>query len=185
MLPGIVGSLQANEAIKLILGRGESLVGRLVVINALDLEIRSLRLAKNPDCPVCSMNPSQVGLVDYDTFCGVPRPETLGGDEINLGPRTVAAWREAGRDFVLLDVRTPKEWQICHLEGARLVPLNELPRRLGELDRDSEIVVYCHHGTRSLHAVKLLRREGFGRARNLTGGIDAWSRTIDPDVPLY
>ncbi|MEJ2084063.1 MAG: molybdopterin-synthase adenylyltransferase MoeB [Acidobacteriota bacterium] len=185
VLPGIVGSLQANEAIKLILGRGEPLIGRLVVLNALTLELRSLRLSKNPDCPVCSKNPSQVGLVDYDTFCGVTRPQDLGVDEINLEPKTVAEWRQAGREFVLLDVRTPREWQICRLEDARLVPLSELPRRLDELDRGSEIVVYCHHGTRSLYAVKLLRQEGFERARNLAGGIDAWSRTVDPDIPLY
>lgn len=184
VLPGVIGSLQANEAIKLILGIGDSLVGRLLIFDALALEFRQLRLSKGDDCPVCSENPSQQGLIDYDDFCGVPRPDPETAD-INVSPRQLKNWQDRGRDFVLLDVRTPREWQLCRLEDARLVPLNELSNRLEGLDPKSEIVVYCHHGTRSLYAVRFLRQKGFQRARNLAGGIDAWSRTIDPEIPIY
>ena len=184
VLPGIVGSLQANEAIKWILQRGESLLGRLLLIDALGPTFRLLELKRNPDCPVCGEEPSQTTLIDYEDFCGVAQEP--GDDErINVEAETVESWRRASRDFDLIDVRTPKEWQICRLEGARLIPLNELSHRLEELDRGASIVVYCHHGTRSLAAVRFLRQQGFARARNLVGGIDGWSRSIDPEIPLY
>ncbi len=184
VLPGIIGCLQANEAIKLILGKGDSLVGRLMIFDALAMEFRQLRLSKDDSCPVCSENPSQKELIDYDAFCGTPRPSPATPD-INVSPKQVKNWQDSGREFELLDVRTPREWQLCRLEDARLVPLNELSQRLGELDPQSEIVVYCHHGTRSLYAVRFLQQEGFHKARNLAGGIDAWSRTIDPEIPIY
>ncbi len=184
VLPGIIGSLQANEAIKLILKRGDPLIGRLVVFDALALEFRELRLSKNVDCPVCSENATQQELIDYEAFCGVPSP-AADKDEINVFPRKVKNWLDSDRGLVLLDVRTRREWEICRLENALLIPLGELAHRLGDLDPDSEIVVYCHHGTRSFYAVDFLRQQGFSKIWNLAGGIDAWSRSIDPEIPIY
>lgn len=184
VLPGIIGSLQATEAIKSILGIGESLLGRLVVFDALAMRFRELRLKKDPQCPVCSESPSIKELIDYEAFCGVADTES-GPDEINISVAELQRWRQQGGDPLLLDVRTPREWSFCRLEGAELLPLQELTRRWQELDPDSEIVVYCHHGHRSARAVDFLRRAGLGKARNLVGGIDAWSREIDPSVPLY
>ena len=184
VLPGIIGSLQANEAIKLILDKGKPLIGQLLVFDALGMEFRQLRIGKSAECPICSERPSQTGLVDYEAFCG-QSTETGRDDDIDVSPDQVKQWQEQGRDFVLLDVRTPREWEICRLENAHLVPLAELAQRWDELSPDSEIVVYCHHGTRSRYAVNLLRQQGFGRAKNLAGGIDSWSREVDPTIPVY
>lgn len=184
VLPGIIGSLQANETIKLILGIGEPLIGRLMVFDALSVRFRDLKLRKSPDCPICSERPTVTELIDYDAFCGLGS-EPAPPDSINVTPEQVNRWLGEGRDVLLLDVRTPREWQICRLEGALLMPLPELARRWQELDGRREIVVYCHHGHRSARAVDFLRRMGLGRARNLAGGIDAWSKTVDSTVPIY
>lgn len=184
VLPGVIGSLQANEAIKLLLQVGEPLIGRLVVFDALALSFRELRLKKNPECPVCSEHPSLTELIDYEAFCGTA-PEPPPVDAINITVGELAGLQAEGRSPGLLDVRTPREWEICRLEGADLLPLQELPRRWQEIDPEQETVVYCHHGHRSARAVDFLRRAGLTRVRNLTGGIDAWSREIDPAVPLY
>mgnify|MGYP001815698110 CR=1 FL=1 len=184
ILPGVIGSLQASETIKLLLGIGESLIGRLMIFDALGPRFRELRLKKSPDCPVCSENPTLTELIDYEAFCGTaPEPRPL--DDINISVVELARLQDEGRGPKLLDVRTPREWQICRLQGAELLPLQELPGRWQELDPNQEIVVYCHHGHRSARAVDFLRRAGLERVRNLTGGIDAWSREIDPAVPLY
>jgi adenylyltransferase/sulfurtransferase len=190
VLPGIVGALQANEAIKLILGVGEPLVGRLVLFDALALRFRELRLKKNPDCPVCSAEPTITELIDYQAFCGLAGgEETAAEDEDDalpeIGVAELAERLERGPAPLLLDVRQPFEHLIGRLPGAVLTPLPELERRLGELDPDSPIVAYCHSGGRSAAAVEMLRRAGFRRALNLVGGIDAWSREIDPTVPRY
>ena len=184
VLPGIIGSLQASEAIKFLLGVGESLVGRLVIFDALSLRFRELRLKKNPQCPVCSAEPALTELVDYEAFCGLESADTE-PDEVNITVSQLQRRQQQGRRPLLVDVRTAREWEICRLAGAQLLPLQELTGRWQELDPEQEIVVYCHHGHRSARAVDFLRRVGLQKVRNLTGGIDAWSKEIDPSVPLY
>jgi molybdopterin/thiamine biosynthesis adenylyltransferase/rhodanese-related sulfurtransferase len=182
VLPGIIGSLQALETIKLIVGFGESLVGRLVVFDGRRLQFRELTLEKDPDCPVCGTHPTVTSLIDYEAFCGVGGG---GGDGVEIGARELEQ-RWAGRpDLVVVDVREPREAQLAHIEGARLIPLRELPARITELPSDAEIVTHCHHGARSLKAREILKGAGFANVRSLAGGIDAWSREVDPKVPRY
>jgi len=191
VLPGIIGALQANEVIKLILGAGDPLIGRLVLFDALALRFRELRLRKSAECPICSPNPTLTELIDYEEFCGLgrgeaepePEPDDDGGWEV--GPRELKAWLEAGRKVTVLDVRNPPEYQICRIEGSVFIPLPELPRRFGELDPKDLIVIHCHSGVRSLQATRFLRSQGYPRTKNLTGGIDAWSLQVDPTVPRY
>jgi adenylyltransferase/sulfurtransferase len=190
VLPGIIGALQANEAVKLILGAGEPLIGRLLLFDALKLRFRELKLRKSPDCPVCSERPTQTGLIDYERFCGVPPDEGApAGDgidvDVDIDVHTLRRWLAEGRAVTVLDVRNPPEHEICRLDGARLIPLRELPGRVGELDPAATVVVHCHFGPRSSRAVAFLRGQGFARAYNLAGGIDAWSVEIDPAVPRY
>jgi len=190
VLPGIVGSLQANEAIKQILGVGQPLVGRLVIFDALATSFREVRLAPDPACPLCSKPAEEREIREVETVCGeapsavveeaeeTPLPFEISVDEL-------AAWLEEGREIELLDVRQPYEHEIAHLEGARLLPLSELPERLDELESGVVRVVYCHHGMRSAQAVMFLRQQGHERSVNLRGGIDAWSRQIDPSLRRY
>jgi sulfur-carrier protein adenylyltransferase/sulfurtransferase len=195
VLPGIIGALQANEVVKLILGVGQPLIGRLVVFDALALRFRELSIKKSASCPVCSESPSQQGLVDYDRLCGPEeaRGEATmegglsGSDELpwELTVEEVARWREEARDFELLDVRQPWEHEIAHIEGARLIPLKELPEHLEGLDPARPLVIHCHTGVRSLRAAAFLREHGFPRSSSMKGGIEAWSREIDPQVPRY
>lgn len=185
VLPGIIGSLQANEAIKLVLGVGESLVGRLVVFDALSMEFRELRLAKSEDCPVCGEDPSLRELIDYEQFCGLDDREEEVDPDFEISVEELKRLMDEGRDPLVIDVRTPQEVQIARIDGTRHIPMNELPRRLEEIDTEGEVVVYCHHGTRSSQVVSFLRGNGFSRARNLTGGINAWSLVVDPSVPRY
>ncbi len=182
MLPGVIGSLQANEAVKLLLGIGESLVGRLLLFDALKMRFRELKLKKDPACPVCSERPTQTGLIDYEAFCGQPAEPPAAGDRLEV--EELASQLSEGRELTLLDVRTPQEHAICRLPGSRLMPIQELPQRWEELDRDAELVVYCHTGVRSAHATAFLRSHGLD-ARNLVGGIEAWSLRVDPSVPRY
>jgi molybdopterin/thiamine biosynthesis adenylyltransferase/rhodanese-related sulfurtransferase len=186
VLPGVVGSLQASEAIKLILDVGESLVGRLLLFDALAMEFRQLNLSKSDDCPICGDRPSQRELIDYDQFCGVqdaaPMEEAV---DFDISVFDLKELQEESRGHVVLDVRTPREYEVARIEGSKLIPLNELPGRLEELDPDVELVVHCHHGPRSTQAVMFLRGNGFEKARNLAGGIDAWSQRVDPAVPRY
>jgi adenylyltransferase/sulfurtransferase len=200
ILPGVVGALQANEAVKLLLGVGEPAVGRLVTFDALRLRFRELRLKKDPRCPVCSEQPTQTELIDYEAFCGTREPlaaaeapdgagaEAPGELPFEIRPAELQRWLAEGRTVRLLDVRTPMEHQICRLEGSVLIPLQELPRRAAELEgtgAGSEVTVaYCHHGTRSAQAVGFLRSRGV-QAVNLGGGIERWSLEVDPSVPRY
>jgi adenylyltransferase/sulfurtransferase len=184
VLPGIIGALQANEVIKLIVGAGDPLIGRLVLFDALKLRFRELKLRKDPACPICSEHPTQTGLIDYDQFCGI-EPEAAHEDDFDIEATDLARWRNEGRDVVVLDVRTPQEFQIARIDGAVLIPLQELPDRLNELDTASMIVAQCHGGVRSAQAVHFLRQHGFAKTRNLAGGIDAWSVEVDPTVPRY
>jgi adenylyltransferase/sulfurtransferase len=185
VLPGIIGSLQALEAIKLVTGVGNSLLGRLLLFDGLKLQFREIALSKDPDCAVCGPHPTVRQLIDYEAFCGMGQGEGGKRDGREIGPRDLRAERERNSNLVLLDVREPFEWDIVHLEGARLIPLGALPARLRELDGHADIVAYCHRGVRSLQAVEVLRAAGFSKVRSLAGGIDAWAAELEPGLPRY
>ncbi len=180
VLPGIVGSLQAAETIKLLLGIGDPLAGRLLLFDALEMRFRELRLDKDPACPVCGERPTVTGLIDYDVFCG-SAAET-GGPVPEITARELA---RALDEVTLIDVREPFETEIASIPGARLIPLGELPDRMDELDRDADLVMQCRSGVRSATATRLLLRAGFRRVRNLEGGILAWADDVDPTVTRY
>jgi adenylyltransferase/sulfurtransferase len=185
ILPGLVGVMQATEVIKLILGIGDPLIGRLLLIDALGMKFRELKLRKNPDCVVCGTNPTVTKLIDYEEFCGLrgqEKPVSNGVPEISV--EELKQRLDAKEDFVLVDVREPHEYQICNLNGI-LIPLNDLPRRVHELDPSKEMVVHCRSGARSARAVGFLQQAGFTKAKNLAGGILAWADRIDPKVPKY
>jgi adenylyltransferase/sulfurtransferase len=185
VLPGIIGSIQALEAIKLIIGVGESLVGRLLLCDARRMQFRELALAKDPDCPVCGAHPTVTGLIDYEAFCGMGDGRRRMGDGVEIAAAELKREWIANPNLVLIDVREPHEYAIARIDGARLIPLSELPGRLPEIDARAEIVTHCHHGMRSLAALELLRGAGFANVRSLQGGIDAWSVDVDPEVPRY
>jgi sulfur-carrier protein adenylyltransferase/sulfurtransferase len=184
VLPGIIGSIQALETIKWILGAGDSLVGRLLLFDAMKLRFRELRLRKDPACPICGDRPTMHELIDYEAFCGIGAEPAYSGPEITA-EELRREMQEKGSDLLLLDVREPHEWEIAHIEGARLIPLSQLPERLGELDGHAEIVTQCHHGARSMKALQLLKGAGFSRVRSLAGGIDAWADRIAAGMPRY
>ena len=184
VLPGIIGSIQALEAIKLAIGKGETLVGRLLLFDALRLRFRELKLRKDPDCPICGKNPTIRELIDYEAFCGIPAASaTPAGLEITAPE--LARERKSNQRLQLIDVREPHEWDICHIEGATLIPLGELPARLNDLDGHDPIVTQCHSGVRSMRALELLKAAGFSKVRSLKGGISAWARDVDPEMPVY
>ena len=184
ILPGLVGMIQATETIKLILGVGEPLVGRLLLVDALSMRFRELKLRKNPDCPVCGDHPTVTKLIDYDQFCGIRGEERAMTNMPEMTPEELKRRLDAGDDLFVLDVREPHEYQICNL-GGHLIPLNDLPKRVSELDATREIVVHCKLGGRSAKAVDFLRQSGFGKVHNLTGGINAWAERVDPKMPKY
>jgi adenylyltransferase/sulfurtransferase len=216
ILPGVVGLIQATEVVKLLLGRGEPLIGRLLLYDALGMRFRELRLRKDPKCPVCGENPTIRELIDYEEFCGVPGAQTA--EEINrevqrmveamlqqtgggrapegaatavepalrsVQPRELKARLDSGEPILLVDVREPHEAQICQLPGSLLIPLRELPQRMGELPRDREIVFYCKMGSRSAQAALFLAHQGFDNVANLAGGLLAWAAEVDPEMPTY
>ncbi len=185
ILPGLVGLIQATEAIKLIIGKGEPLIGRLLLVDALGMRFRELKLRKNPDCVVCGNHPTVTKLIDYEEFCGLreeKKPVSTNSFEISV--EELKRRLDAKEDVFILDVREPHEYQICNLNG-HLIPLNDLPKRVNELDPDKEVIVHCKMGGRSAMAVEFLQKSGFTKAKNLTGGILAWSDKIDPKVPKY
>ena len=184
VLPGIIGSIQALETIKWIIGAGDSLVGRLLLFDALKLRFRELQLRKDPSCPVCGEQPSIRELIDYEAFCGIGAEPAYDGPEVTAEELS-REMQQKGSQLVLIDVREPHEWEIAHIEGARLIPLGQLPERLGELDGHAEIVTHCHHGVRSMKALQLLKGAGFSRVRSLAGGIDAWADRIEVGMPRY
>jgi adenylyltransferase/sulfurtransferase len=184
ILPGLLGLIQATETIKLVLGGGESLIGRLLLVDALSMRFRELKLRKNPDCVLCGPRPTVTKLIDYEAFCGiVPEPADAGVPEISV--EELAAMRRRGDPFVLLDVREPHEIEICSLPGSMRVPLGALTENLHRLSTADEIVVHCRSGSRSAKAVAQLQQAGFRKVRNLAGGILAWADRIDPSVPKY
>ncbi|MDX9975095.1 MAG: molybdopterin-synthase adenylyltransferase MoeB [FCB group bacterium] len=185
ILPGVIGCIQATEAIKLILGRGETLIGRLLLYDALAMKFREIKIKRSPDCPLCGNNPTLRELIDYEQFCGLRGQEAPAESTLETTVEEVKARLDRGEDFDILDVRSPEEWQICRLAQARLIPLNELPARIGELDPVRDLVVHCKTGPRSAQAVKLLHESGFPNAKNLRGGILEWAQKIDPSLPTY
>ncbi len=185
VLPGIIGTIQALEAIKLILGVGEPLIGRLLLFDALKMKFRELKLRKNPGCPICGENPTIEELIDYETFCGVTPEQVLREAGFEITPEELKSKLESGEDIILIDVREPHEWEINRIYGSRLIPLSKLPEKVNELDQTREIIFYCKMGGRSARAVQFLRELGFTRVKNLAGGIDAWIEKIDPSMPRY
>ncbi len=191
ILPGTIGLIQATEAVKLILGIGEPLVGRLLLYDALAMRFRELRLRKNPECPVCGTHPTITKLIDYHQFCGVPQPSQappVQETKLNEGEIDVTEVKQKidrGDNFVLIDVREPHEYKICNIPGAKLIPLGEFPKHVGEFDPEADIVIHCRSGMRSAKACAVLRNAGFKHVRNMAGGILAWSDKVDPSVPKY
>ena len=196
ILPGLLGVIQATEVVKLILnvkdkGTGEPLIGRLLLVDALGMRFRELKLRKNPDCPVCGTHPTVTKLIDYDQFCGItpPAKETTQVANVQngvpqIGPEELKRRQTAGEDVFVLDVREPHEYQIANI-GGHLIPLNDLPKRIGELDREKNIVVQCKSGGRSQRGAEFLQQQGFTHVENLAGGITAWSEKVDPSIPKY
>ena len=191
ILPGVVGTIQATEAVKLIMGAGEPLVGRFLVYDALRMRFRELKLRRDPECPVCGDAPTVTGLIDYEQFCGVTPAAPDGaadgdgadGDDVTV--EQLKARLDGGDGVFLLDVREPQEHRICSIPGTTLIPLGDLPSRLHELAGRGEMIVHCKSGARSARAVKLLREAGFAGAKNLRGGILRWIDAIDPSLPKY
>jgi adenylyltransferase/sulfurtransferase len=196
---GIVGSIQANETIKILAGTGTPLFGRLQVLNALDMQFRTLRLRRDRNCPVCGDKPTIKALIDYQEFCGMPSANaakpvmTDHGIQLNINPdwevhpAQLKEMVDAKRDVLILDVRQQREWNTARIDGATLIPLDQLDGRAQEIEawKERPIVAHCHHGVRSMNAAALLRKKGFKNVHSLAGGIDAWSLIVDGGVPRY
>jgi adenylyltransferase/sulfurtransferase len=188
ILPGLIGCIQATEAVKLILGKGEPLIGRLLLYDALKMSFREFKVRRNPKCPVCGDQPTITRLIDYEAFCGVRGQEAAAPALADASDTTVEELKRRldRREHVLiLDVRNPEEYQLCRIPGSTLIPLPQLAQRVGELDRGQEWIVHCKSGMRSQKAVQFLRQQGFTKVRNLKGGILAWAEKVDPTMPRY
>jgi molybdopterin/thiamine biosynthesis adenylyltransferase/rhodanese-related sulfurtransferase len=187
ILPGVIGVIQATEAVKLILGKGEPLIGRLMHYDALAMKFREFKVRRNPSCPMCGDHPTIHALVDYEQFCGVrgqeaPAPKATAAE---ITVEELKKRMDRKEELFVLDVRNPNEFQICRIPGTTLLPLPELPQRFGEIPRDHEIIVHCKSGMRSAKAAQFLREQGFTKVVNLQGGIQAWAERVDPSVPKY
>lgn len=186
---GIIGNIQANEVIKLIIGKGKPLMGRLLRLNALDMTFKELKIPRDPECPICGKNPTITKLIDYNQFCGVTQCEfpmkkqETSSDDIAV--EQVKTMLDRKDDFVFVDVRNPDERAICKIEGTQSIPLPELPQRFKELPKEKLIVLHCHHGGRSMRAVKFLRSQGYEKLKSVDGGIDQWAKRFDPNMPRY
>jgi adenylyltransferase/sulfurtransferase len=186
ILPGVIGCIQATEGIKLILGRGEPLIGRLLLYDALGMTFREFNVRRNPNCPLCGDHPTITKLIDYEAFCGARAGDDPGAE--NIAETTVEELKrrlDRRESPFILDVRNPEEYQICRIPGSTLIPLPDLPARFRELDSERELIVHCKSGVRSLKAAHFLRQQGFRKVRNLKGGILAWATTVDPTMPKY
>lgn len=187
ILPGLVGVIQATETIKLILGKGETLAGRLLLVDALNMRFRELKLRKNPECPVCGTHPTLTKLIDYQQFCGIKPAKEETSVKNGIPQITVTELKQrmdAGEDLFILDVREPFEYQIANI-GGKLIPQGEVPQRLNEIDRDREVIVHCKGGGRSQRIAEFLKQSGYEKVANVAGGIAAWSNEVDPKVPKY
>jgi adenylyltransferase/sulfurtransferase len=187
ILPGTIGTIQATEVIKLILGIGTSLIGKLMLYDALSMSFEEVKLRKNPKCAVCGPNPTVTQLIDYEQFCGVPGHdhEEEKATSWDISPQQLADRLKRGEHVKIIDVREPHEWDISHIEGAHLIPLGTLAAHMSELDSAEEIVLQCKTGGRSMKALELLRTAGFRKLKNLKGGINAWAREVDTSLPTY
>ncbi len=188
ILPGLIGCIQATEAVKLILGKGTPLIGRLLLYDALEMRFQEFKVRRNPKCPLCGEHPTIKGLIDYEQFCGVRGQEALAPQPVGFVEMTVEELKsrlDHGESVFILDVRNPPEYEICRIPGSTLLPLPELAQRLGELDPQREMVVHCKSGMRSAKAIDFLRQRGFTKLKNLKGGILAWAEQIDPSMPKY
>ncbi len=191
VVPGIVGTIQTMETIKLLLGLGDTLAGRILMFDALRMKFRELRLKRDPTCPVCGDSPTVTELIDYEVFCGVlpeeKGPTGMEPDEREISVTELKAIVDRGDSIVLVDVREKYEWDIGNLgpQGATLIPLRDLPNRLEEIDPEADVIIYCRTGARSDRAAQFLRDQGYERVRNLDGGIRAWSEEVDPSIPKY
>jgi adenylyltransferase/sulfurtransferase len=189
ILPGIIGVIQATEAVKIILGTGESLSGRLLLYDSLGMKFRELKLRRNPECPVCGDHPTVTKLIDYQQFCGIPQQAAAEaaaqGKLPEITPRELKKRLDAGEQVFVLDVREPHEYDIARIEGSTLIPLGQVARRVDELDATADIVIHCKSGMRSAKAQKILKDMGFSRVTNLAGGILRWSDEVDPTVAKY
>lgn len=189
ILPGIVGVMQATEAIKLIIGKGEPLIGRLILFNAMEMRFREVKIQRDKDCPVCGEKPSIKELIDYELFCGIGRGEESAPESAQLEEVSVSELKKIldskKEDVLVLDVREQEEYDIVHLSGSKLIPLGTLPSRVNELDTADEIYVHCKMGGRSAKAAQILKGFGFKKVKNVRGGIDAWAREIDKSLPRY
>ncbi len=185
ILPGLIGVIQATEAVKIILGVGETLKNRLLLYDSLNMRFREVKLRRDRNCPVCGDHPTITKLIDYQEFCGIRPPANQPATDGVIEPTEVKAKLDRGDRFTLIDVREPYEYQIARIAGAKLIPLGDLPKRLNELDPDAEVVAHCKSGARSQKAVDLLKQSGFRKVRNMTGGILAWSDKVDQSVPKY
>jgi adenylyltransferase/sulfurtransferase len=188
ILPGLVGVIQATEVIKLILGKGDPLIGRLLLVDALGMRFRELKLRKNPECPVCGTHPTVTKLIDYEQFCGIipetPQEKNMKNGIPQLSVKEYKSRIDKGEELFLLDVREPYEYQIAQI-GGTLIPQNDVPNRLAEIPRDKEIVVQCRSGARSQRIAEFLKQSGYTNVVNLAGGILAWADEIDPKVQKY
>ena len=188
VLPGIIGTIQATETVKILLGRGQTLSGRLLLLDAMKMRFRELKLRRNPDCPVCGTHPTVTALIDYEQFCGIRGEEMEAkelGAEWEISPKELKRRLQIGEEIFILDVRNPEEAEISRIEGSTLIPLGELPERVAELSTADRIVVHCRSGARSAKAVELLRTVGFRKVQNLVGGINAWAETVDTSLARY
>jgi molybdopterin/thiamine biosynthesis adenylyltransferase/rhodanese-related sulfurtransferase len=188
VLPGTIGTLQATEALKLLLGIGKPLIGRLLLYDALEMSLEALQLKKNPNCKVCSDSPEITEPIDYEAFCGAPAFELETAplpDELEIEPRQVVEMLEHGKKVQLIDVREPHELEISRIPGAELIPLRSLATEVHKLNKNEEIVLICRSGTRSARALKILEDAGFEKIRNMRGGINAWANQVDPSLPRY
>ncbi len=189
ILPGIVGAMQAAETVKIILGAGEPLVGRLLFVDVLEMAPRELKLRKDKSCPICGDSPTITELIDYEQFCGIPIGDES-AEQSAVGPNEISieefkrVWNGDSKPL-LVDVREPHEYEICKIEGSRLIPLGEISEKISELDTEREIVVHCHHGGRSLKAAEFLLENGFLKVKSLKGGIDEWAEKFEPSMPRY
>jgi len=190
VLPGVVGLIQATEVIKLILDRGAPLIGRLLLYDAMKMNFKEVRVRKDPECVLCGDNPSVTELIDYEAFCDVPLPGAEVPEEIDeaayeLSPQEFKAAMDQDPSAVLVDVRESFEWDICKIDGAQLLPLSSFEPATSGLDQEDSIYLYCYKGKRSMLALKELKKAGFKKLKNLSGGIDLWAEEVDSDMPQY
>ena len=190
MLPGTVGLIQATEALKLILEMGNSLTGRLLLFDSLKMTFKEVKIQKDPLCELCGEHPTITELIDYAAFCDIPMPTSSIEDDFKEEDFVIEAPQleeilDSGKEIVLVDVRDQNEWDICHIDGAKLMPVVEFDKYIPELDKDDEIYLYCYKGSRSMTALKQLHADGFAKIKSLSGGIDSWAELVDPGMPRY